>query len=263
MDPQPVDEISARLATWACTEATRLYYMQLYTASEHIPPAQLVNPINFAESTINMLKLETRNDPQQSLSEYEHQKWALVSYYHISPIKLFVDYTVDRNFDKSLTDLSLESILSSRIFLASAHGVIQCIDYDQLLHDVETTQDDGRSDFDSVASPYKKEIRSFDDEYGEASEYACSCVDETELGIAIPNRFRDVEDTAKRNNLDAPAADGNTHVVHGRSAYGTHKDRSTQEEVSVYVNDSDIGSKDAKLLDAEGCAVVVSQQSHL
>jgi hypothetical protein len=208
MDSQPVDEISVRLATWACTEATRLYYMQLYTASEHITPAQLVNPTNPSKSTINALRLETQHEPKKSLTEYEHDKWALVSYYSISPIKPFMDYKVGKNFDNSLTDLSLESILSSQIFLASAHGVIQCIDYDQLLHDVETTQDDGRSDFDSVASPSKKEIRSFDDEYDEASEYACSCVDETELGIAIPNRFRDVEDTSKRNNLDAPAADG-------------------------------------------------------
>jgi hypothetical protein len=210
-----------------------------------------------------MLKLETRNDPQQSLSEYEHQKWALVSYYHISPIKLFVDYTVDRNFDKSLTDLSLESILSSRIFLASAHGVIQCIDYDQLLHDVETIEDDGGSDFDSIASPTKKEISSFNDEHDEASEDLGSYVDEIELGTAIRNRFRDVEDTAKRNNFQVPAVEGNIHVVHSCSVYGILEDRSKQEEVSVYVDDLGLGSKDAKSLGAEGCRVIVSQQSHL
>ena len=117
-----------------------------------------------------------------------NQERALVRYCTLKTISL-VDYEVDQGLDETSTNFSLESKLPHRMFLASADGVIQCIAYDQLLHDVETVKDDGGSDFDSVASSIKGFLEQSNGAHAETSEIIDSRIEDAQSKPASAKSF--------------------------------------------------------------------------
>ncbi|KAI4711667.1 hypothetical protein J4E89_003108 [Alternaria sp. Ai002NY15] len=162
---------------------------------------------------------------------------------------LVVDYEVDQGLDETSTNFSLESILPHRMFLASADGVIQCIAYDQLLHDVETVKDDGGSDFDSVASPSKGYLEHFGGAHDETSKSIDSRIEDAPLDLGIRNRLHDVEESASVESLEVP----------GWSLQPTNKDWMDRTEVWSYAD----GSEKAASVSTEKCEVSATQQGRL
>jgi len=186
-------------------------------------------------------------------SEDTHQERALVPYYTPQQIGRAIYHEVDQGLDETNTNLSLENILRSRMFLASADGVIQCIAYDQLLHDVETIKDDGGSDFDSVASPNKSYLDGLGDAHDERSQSIDSRVEAAPSDLGIRDRLHDVEDSEELESLEVP----------GRCLQPTPKYSFDREERSSNADGSNTGSDEAASVSIEKCEVVATQQGSL
>ncbi|KAI4697085.1 uncharacterized protein J4E84_000210 [Alternaria hordeiaustralica] len=182
-------------------------------------------------------------------SDCANQERALVRYCTLKTISLVADYEVDQGLDETSTNFSLDSILPHRMFLASADGVIQCIAYDQLLHDVETVKDDGGSDFDSVASPSKGYLEHFGGAHDETSKSIDSRIEDAPLNLGIRNRLHDVEESASIESLEVP----------GWSLQPTNKDWMDRAEVWSYAD----GSEKAASVSTEKCEVSATQQGRL
>jgi hypothetical protein len=146
------------------------------------------------------------------------------------------------------TTLSLERILNSRIFVARGDCTIQCIHNDQLLHDIETTQDDGSSDFDSVASPDKKDLRHID---SRGRHF---------WGSDKPSEFDHHDPIVQLNGTLLTSAE-DTDAVHGWCLSPMHGHTLQEEELLVHANDSGLGSKDAVPVSTEECVHVVMPPS--
>ncbi|KAI4928083.1 uncharacterized protein J4E92_005565 [Alternaria infectoria] len=180
--------------------------------------------------------------PEVSSACANHE-WALVPYYRPRPLSLTVGYRMDQSLNENGTDLSLESILRGRIFLANADGVVQCIAYEQLLHDVETIKDDGGSDFESIASPSKGYLEHFSGAHNETSGSIDSRIEDAHLDLGIRDRPHDMEGSAELGNLEVPDPE---------NKYGFDR-----EELSSCPD----GSVDAISVSTEKCEVVATQDN--
>ena len=176
--------------------------------------------------------------------DYANQQRALVRYCTLKTVSLVADYEVDQGLDETSTNFSLESILPHRMFLASADGVIQCIAYDQLLHDVETVKDDGGSDFDSVASPIKGFLVHSTGVHDETSESIDSRIEGAQSDPGIRERLHDVGNCAGIESLEV-------------------SDLCDREELSSHTDDTNVGSDEAASVSTEKCEVVATQQGSL
>ena len=176
-------------------------------------------------------------------SSHANQERALVRYCTLKAISLVVDYEVDQGLDETSTNFSLESILPHRMFLASADGVIQCIAYDQLLHDVETVKDDGGSDFDSVASLIKGFLEHSNGAHDETCESIDSRIEDAQSDPGIREKLHDM-DNAGVEGPEVP-------------------DLCDREELSSHTDDSNVGSDDAASVSTEKCEMVATQQGSL
>jgi hypothetical protein len=218
---------------------TRLRAMTAPSASE---------PVYSSKSPLTTVNAKNE---RRDFSEYALEKYGLVKYCGLSLISYETGYEMSRTVDEDSTDLSLETILSSRMFLASMDGVIQCIDYNQLLHNVETTEDDGGSDFDSIASPTKTDLDDLDDECNKVPE---SISGNIQLGVAIHDRLRGAKDTAQVESLELP----------GWCLQPIEKTDSDQMALSVFTSGPGLGSQDAKSVGTEEDPdLVVKQRTDL
>ncbi|KAI4930286.1 hypothetical protein J4E85_004912 [Alternaria conjuncta] len=195
---------------------------------------------------------DNERKPEVSSDCANHER-ALVPYYRPRQLSLTVGFRMDQDLDETNTNLSLESILRSRMFLASADGMIQCIAYDQLLHDVETIKDDGGSDFDSVASPNKSYLDGLGDAHDESSQSIDSRIEDAQSDPNIRERLHDVEDSEELESLEVP----------GRCLQPTPKYSFDREELSSSADGSDVGSDDAASVSTEKCEVVGTHQGRL
>ncbi|KAI4667870.1 uncharacterized protein J4E78_001689 [Alternaria triticimaculans] len=173
-------------------------------------------------------------------SEDTHQERALVPYYTPKQIGRAIYHEVDQGLDETSTNLSLGNIFPCRIFLASTGGVIQCIAYDQLLHDVDTIKDDGGSDFDSVASPSKGYLEPFSRAHDKTSESIDSRIEDAQSDLGIPERLHDVNNAGLEGSEVSDLCD--------------------REELSSHTEGSNFGSDDAASVSTEKCEVVATQQ---
>ncbi|KAI4657351.1 uncharacterized protein J4E79_007424 [Alternaria viburni] len=189
-----------------------------------------------------LIATDVENKPEVSL-DYANKERALVPYCTPKPLSLTVDYEVDQDLVENGTDLSLESILPHRMFLASADGVIQCIAYDQLLHDVETVKDDGGSDFDSVASPIKGFLEHSNGAHDKTSESIDSRIEDARSDSGIRERLHDVDNAGLEGSEVSDLCD--------------------REELSSHTDDSNVGSDEAASVSTEKCEVVATQQGSL
>ncbi|KAI4686815.1 hypothetical protein J4E81_008476 [Alternaria sp. BMP 2799] len=176
-------------------------------------------------------------------SDCANHEWALVPYYRPRPLSLTVEYKVDQDLDETSTNFSLESMLRHRMFLASANGAIQCIAYNQFLHDVETVKDDGGSDFDSVASPIKGLLGHSNGAHDETSESIDSRIEGAQSEPGIPERLHDMDNAGVEGSEVSDLCD--------------------REELSSHTDDSNIGSDEAASVSTEKCEVVATQQGNL
>jgi hypothetical protein len=205
-------------------------------------------PVYSSKSPFTTVNAENE---RREFSEYALKKFGLVKCCGLSPISYEMGYEMSRTLEEDSTDLSLQRILSSRMFLASVDGVIQCIDYNQLLHNVETAEDDGGSDFDSVASLDKKDLNGLVDECDKAPESISGSV---QLGTAIHDRLRDAKDTAQLESLELP----------GRCLQPIEMTDSDQIVLSVCTSGPGLGSQDARSVGTEeGPDLVVKQRTDL
>ena len=176
-------------------------------------------------------------------SDCANHEWALVPYYRSRPLSLTVGYKMDQDLDENGTDLSLESILRGRMFLANADGVVQCIAYEQLLHDVETIKDDGGSDFESVASPSKGYLEQFSGAHDETSASIDTRIEDAHLDLGIREKLHDVDNAGLEGSEVSDLCD--------------------REELSSHTDDSNVGSDEAASVGTEKCEVVATQQGSL
>ncbi|KAI4681167.1 uncharacterized protein J4E88_005674 [Alternaria novae-zelandiae] len=176
-------------------------------------------------------------------SDCANHEWALVPYYRSRPLSLTVGYKMDQDLDENGTDLSLESILRGRMFLANADGVVQCIAYEQLLHDVETIKDDGGSDFESVASPIKGILEHSNGAHDKTSESIDTRIEDAQSDPGIRERLHDVDDTGSEGSEVSELCD--------------------RQELSSHTEGSNFGSDDAASVSTEKCEVVATQQGSL
>ncbi|KAI1522560.1 hypothetical protein PtrCC142_011780 [Pyrenophora tritici-repentis] len=132
---QPLDTIFACLSAWMRCEYSKRYLLE-------------TQPSN--------LKSQLRTG-SQTISEPSAEYGALVPYLDHSSPKCILE--AKNNVPNSYaSNSSLDSFMGSRIFLIGHDNLITCIHYGQLLYDVDVIQDDGESDFDSIASPTKSDL---------------------------------------------------------------------------------------------------------
>jgi hypothetical protein len=89
---------------------------------------------------------------------------------------------------------------SSRIFFATADGHTRLVDFEQTIYDVDVAEDDGGSDFDSIASPAKYSPAKFDPRLS----LLCDDTEATSSSDNIETEF-DVEDLAELRRFDSTA----------------------------------------------------------
>ncbi|KAI4623215.1 hypothetical protein J4E83_004607 [Alternaria metachromatica] len=176
-------------------------------------------------------------------SDYANQERALVRYCTLKTISLVADYEVDQGLDETSTNFSLESVLPHRMFLASADGVIQCIAYDQLLHDVETVKDDGGSDFDSVASPIKSFLEHSNGAHDKTSKSIDCRIEDVQSDPGIRERLHDVDNAGLEGSEVSELRD--------------------HEELSSHTDGSNTGPDEAASVSTEKREVVATQQGSL
>jgi len=105
----------------------------------------------------------------QAMSNHAAETDALVPYHSPSLFK-HVPETKHSVPNASQRHSSIHSFMGSRIFLINDGNLITCINYGQLLYNVDAIQDDGGSDFDSIASPTKPDLSLvFDDIFSSKS----------------------------------------------------------------------------------------------
>ncbi|KAI4618100.1 uncharacterized protein J4E87_008110 [Alternaria ethzedia] len=194
------------------------------------------------ENEFPLTDTDMEKKPEVSL-DYANLERALVPYCRLKPLSLIANYEVNQNLNEDDTDLSLKGVLPRRMFLVSAGGVIQCIAYDQLLHDVETVKDDGGSDFDSVASPIKGLLGHSNGAHDETSESIDSRIEGAQSDSGIRERLHDVDNAG----------------VEGSEV----SDMYDREDVSSHTDDSNVGSDEAASVSTEKCEVVATQQGSL
>jgi len=183
-------------------------------------------------------------------SEDTHQERALVPYYTPKQIGRAIYHEVDQGLDETNTNLSLESILRSRMFLASADGVIQRIAYDQLLHDVETVKDDGGSDFDSVASPIEGFLEHSNGGHDETSASIDSRIEDAQSDRGIREKLHDM------NNAGVEGSEVPDGCLQPANKYNLDR-----EELSSHTDGSNFGSDEAASVSTEDCEVATQQES--
>ncbi|CAA9961052.1 hypothetical protein PTMSG1_04436 [Pyrenophora teres f. maculata] len=144
---QPMDPISTRLSAWIRCEFFKRYLIE-------------TQPPDFK----SQLRTRSRASPEPP-AEYG----ALVPYlHHHSPEPIPETEKIISNSFAS--NSSLDSFMASRIFLIGDENSITCINYGQPLYNVDAIQDDGGSDFDSIASPTKMDLSQvFNDTTGSGS----------------------------------------------------------------------------------------------
>jgi hypothetical protein len=86
---------------------------------------------------------------------------------------------------------------SSRIFFAATDGHTRLVDFEQTMYDVDVVEDDGGSDFDSIASPAKFSPAKFDPRLS----LLCDDTKATSSSDEIETEF-DVEDLAELRRFD-------------------------------------------------------------
>lgn len=180
---------------------------------------------------------------------YASHVWTLVPYCEPTPISRAQEHDVY----ETGTGLLLGSILRSRMFLASADGVTQCIAHDKLLHDVEIIKDDGGSDFDSVTFPSRMCPDDWKNACHETSKFIGCCIEDTQVGSAIRDRFWNAKDSAELEDIEVP----------GRCLHPSQKCSSDREVLSSYSDSSGFGSDDAVSVSAEKCEVVATHPTSL
>ncbi|RMZ68595.1 hypothetical protein GMOD_00008319 [Pyrenophora seminiperda CCB06] len=134
---QTTDMISARLLAWTRYEITKQYRMEARSLE---------------------LKSRHQSSPQAD-SELSPECGALVPYYDPSSLGSVTDEKKVHIPNARTSQSSLDVFMGSRIFLVGDGNLITCIDYGQPLYNVDAMQDDGGSDFDSIASPTKPDLR--------------------------------------------------------------------------------------------------------
>jgi hypothetical protein len=90
-----------------------------------------------------------------------------------------------------------EPLHSSRMFFATADGHTRLVDFEQTMYDVDVAEDDGGSDFDSIASPAKSSPTKFDP----CPSLLCKDIEATSSSDEIETEF-DVEDLAELRRFD-------------------------------------------------------------
>jgi hypothetical protein len=119
-----------------------------------------------------------------------------------------------------------EPLHSSRMFFATADGHTRLVDFEQTMYDVDVAEDDGGSDFDSIASPAKYSPAKFDPRLS----LLCDDPEATSSSDDIETEF-DVEDLAELRRFDCTFIAFDSETIGGIVMPATTNSLSEEEDV--------------------------------
>jgi hypothetical protein len=115
---------------------------------------------------------------------------------------------------------------SSRIFFATGDGHTRLVDFEQTMYDIDVAEDDGGSDFDSIASPAKYSPAKFDPRLS----LLCDDPEATSSSDDIETEF-DVEDLAELRRFDCTFIAFDSETIGGIVMPATTNSLSEEEDV--------------------------------
>ncbi|KAF1835868.1 hypothetical protein BDW02DRAFT_617789 [Decorospora gaudefroyi] len=203
---KPTNTLSTRLIVWAQSEALRMYRMQARRSSETAPVTFSRSPVAF---------------------EYPVEHWSLIRYPTSCSIAT-APVLGHASRDEGDSMSTPYSIYTDRMFLFGANNEIRCVAAWAPFHHVDAIEDDGATDFDSIASPTKQDLR--DTNLG-LSDQPSSFDDNCELHGGIYNDEAYEFDEEELDYLRLPEAEDETDTLHGWS----------MRNFSIYISNTSSG----------------------